>query len=87
MKKDEGVRMNNNTTGEEIFFEDHELIVSMTDPKGFIIYVNDIFCKVAGYERSELIGEPHNIIRHPDMPRTVFKLLWDPIPWSKIQQN
>ncbi len=69
--------MNNNTTSEEIFFDDHELIVSMTDPKGFIIYVNDIFCKVAGYERSELIGEPHNIIRHPDMPRSVFKLLWD----------
>lgn len=63
--------------GEEIPFDEHELIVSMTDVEGNIIYVNDIFCKIAGHERRDLLGQPHNIIRHPDMPRTVFKLLWD----------
>ena len=64
---------------EEIVFDEHELIVSMTDAKGTIIYVNDIFCDIAGYERSELLGQPHNMIRHPGMPRTIFKLLWDTV--------
>lgn len=77
MTTDKGESMNNYTSGEEIFFDDHELIVSMTDKKGYIIYANDVFCKVAGYEHSEVIGQPHNFIRHPDMPRSVFKLLWD----------
>ncbi|MFZ2891217.1 PAS domain-containing protein [Sulfuricurvum sp.] len=71
--------MNTTSTSEEILFDDHELIVSMTDPLGNIIYVNDVFCSIAGYTRDELIGQPHNIIRHPDMPKTVFKLLWDRI--------
>lgn len=69
--------MYSNDNAREIVFEEHELIVSMTDPKGDIIYANDIFCSLAGYSREELIGQPHNIVRHPDMPKTVFKLLWD----------
>ncbi len=54
-------------------------IVSKTDPKGVITYGNDYFVEVAGYSEAELIGKPHNIIRHPDMPRIVFKLMWDRI--------
>lgn len=54
-----------------------EIIVSKTDLKGRITYGNTTFLKYAGFDESELIGTQHNIIRHPDMPRGVFKLLWD----------
>ena len=62
---------------EEIRFEEHEIIVSKTDLKGRIEYVNDVFCRVSEMPTAEVVGQPHSIIRHPDMPRTVFKLLWD----------
>jgi diguanylate cyclase (GGDEF)-like protein/PAS domain S-box-containing protein len=58
-------------------------IVSKTNPKGVITYVNDKFCEISGYTRDELIGKPHNIIRHPDMPREAFKDLWDTIKGKK----
>jgi len=58
-------------------------IVSKTNPKGVITYVNDKFCEISGYTRDELIGKPHNIIRHPDMPREAFKELWDTIKMKK----
>lgn len=64
-------------TGVERFFGDDEIIVSKTDTRGIITYANDVFCRVAGYKESELLGQPHNIIRHPAMPGGVFKLLWD----------
>ncbi len=64
-------------TNTEVFFDD--IIVSKTDPKGRITYVNEVFCQVSGYGERELIGQPHSLIRHPDMPRAVFKLLWDQI--------
>ena len=64
-------------TGKEVSFGDDEIIVSKTDLKGRITYANDVFMKVAGYTEAELLGQPHSIIRHPDMPRCVFKLLWD----------
>ncbi len=54
-------------------------LVSKTDKKGIIKYANTTFIEVSGYTEEELIGKPHNIVRHPDMPRTVFKLLWDTI--------
>jgi len=66
-------------TGRERSFGRDELIVSKTDLKGRITYCNDVFRRVAGYNERELIGQPHSIIRHPDMPRSVFKLLWDTI--------
>ena len=54
-----------------------DFIVSKTDTKGKITYCNEIFMDMAGASESELLGKPHNIVRHPDMPRAVFKLLWD----------
>ncbi|GHF24126.1 chemotaxis protein [Kordiimonas sediminis] len=66
-------------TNEEILFGQDEIIVSKTDLKGRIIYANEVFCRVAEMTTREVIGQPHNIIRHPDMPRAVFKLLWDTI--------
>lgn len=66
-------------------------IVSKTNPKGIITYVNDKFCEISGYSRAELIGKPHNIVRHPMMSSGVFKDLWDTIknkkPWHGIITN
>jgi PAS domain S-box-containing protein len=64
-------------TGFERTFRDDELIVSKTDPTGRITYANDLFVRLAGYTRAELMGAPHSIVRHPDMPRGIFKFLWD----------
>ncbi|MGV8996381.1 MAG: PAS domain-containing protein [Parvibaculaceae bacterium] len=66
-------------TGVESPFNDDEIIVSKTDLKGHLTYVNDVFLRVSGYSVKDLIGQPHSIIRHPDMPRCIFKLLWDTI--------
>lgn len=66
-------------TGIERTFPDSEIIVSKTDPQGRITYVNDIFLTVSGYQESEVVGKAHNVIRHPDMPRCIFKLLWDKV--------
>ena len=66
-------------TGSEVHFDRADIIVSKTDVKGRITYANSVFCAVSGYTLPELIGAPHSLIRHPDMPRAVFKLLWDTI--------
>lgn len=66
-------------TGRERTFGENEIIVSKTDLKGRITYANDVFLRVAGYRASEVIGQPHSMIRHPEMPRCVFQLLWDTI--------
>jgi PAS domain S-box-containing protein len=64
-------------TSEEVTFLPDEIIVSKTDLKGRITYANATFSRICGYSRAELMNAPHSIIRHPDMPRCVFKLLWD----------
>jgi PAS domain S-box-containing protein len=64
------------TTVERVMRE-NDYIVSMTDTTGRITYGNRIFIEFSGYSESELLGTQHNIVRHPDMPRAVFKLLWD----------
>lgn len=64
---------------EERGFAEDEIIVSKTDPTGRITYANETFQRIAHYGESELLGQPHSIVRHPDMPRCVFKLLWDRI--------
>ena len=66
-------------TGKERFFADDELIVSKTDLKGRITYANNLFLEIADYSEKEVLGQPHSLIRHPDMPRSIFKLLWDTI--------
>lgn len=64
---------------EAIQFGHDEIIVSKTDLKGRLLYANDVFCRVAEMSTREVIGQPHSIIRHPDMPRIIFKFLWDAI--------
>jgi len=63
---------------------DQSLLISKTDPTGRITYANDLFCKVSGYRREELIGKPHNIIRHPDVDPAIFKEMWETILSKKI---
>ncbi len=57
-------------------FPEDELIISRTDIKGLITYANALFVSISGFSEKELLGKPHSIIRHPDMPKAVFKLLW-----------
>ena len=68
---------------EEIVLDPKKYIVSETDAKGKITFTNDYFMEVSGYSLEELIGKSHNIVRHPDMPKVVFKLLWKSISEGK----
>lgn len=67
----------------ELTFGDEEFIVSKTDLNGKITYGNALFIQMSGYSELELIGQPHNILRHPDMPAVVFKLLWSQVRAGK----
>ena len=71
--------MRRDPSGHERTFSDEEIIVSKTDRQGRITYANDVFLRISGYTEAEVLGQPHSLIRHPDMPRCVFKLLWDTI--------
>lgn len=70
---------------------DRSSIVSKTDIRGRITYVNNKFCSISGYTREELLGKPHNIVRHPEMLKSTFKVLWETIqakkPWEGIVKN
>lgn len=61
---------------EEIKFSKKKFIVSKTDLKGKIIFINKNFCEISGYTEAELIGSNHNVLRHPDMPKAIFFLVW-----------
>ena len=63
---------------------ENELIISRTNLQGIITYANEAFASISGYEVDELVGKPHNIVRHPDMPKSVFKELWTSIKAGKI---
>lgn len=66
-------------TGVERHLPADDFIVTKTDTRGVITYANDVFITISGYRQDELLGKPHNLVRHPDMPMAVFKLLWDTI--------
>ena len=70
---------------------DKVAIISKTDLQGNITFANDIFCEVAGYSKDELLGKPHNMLRHPDMPKSAFQDLWETIKsgnvWSGKVKN
>lgn len=76
---------------EEVPYPDGKLIVSRTDPTGIITHANQAFVDMSGYERDELIGENHCILRHPDMPAAAFRDLWDTVArgskWQGYVQN
>ena len=71
---------------------DHSSIISKTDPRGIITYVNDKFCQISKYTKDELLGKNHNIVRHPDVPKEVFKEFWHTIKdkksiWQGVLKN
>ncbi len=66
-------------TGVERRLREEEIIVSKTDPTGRIMYVNQTFLKISDFTESDVVGMPHSLVRHPEMPRSVFKLLWETI--------
>jgi len=67
------------------------IIVSQTDAKGDIVYANEDFCKISKYSKDELIGQPHSLVRHPDMPKAAFEDLWNTLKsgqtWRGVVKN
>jgi len=76
---------------EEIILDEYAFLVSETDEKGLIRFANNDFCKVSGYSLEELCGQPHNMIRHKDMPKAAFQSLWDTLKsgdtWTGFVKN
>ncbi|MCF6329942.1 MAG: PAS domain-containing protein [Sulfurimonas sp.] len=74
----------------EVLYDDLYLL-SETDEKGFVVYANESFLKIANLKKDELIGEPHNVVRHSEMPRAAFKSLWDDVQnkgfWTGYVKN
>src|SRR5574344_1547315 len=85
------MRTNLPITEHELHFHVQENLVSVTDVDGYITYCNPAFIAVSGFTEEELLGQPHNIIRHPDMPREAFRDLWDTVhtgqPWTGLVKN
>jgi methyl-accepting chemotaxis protein len=85
------MRMNTPVTNNEREFRAGELVVSKTDLRGTITYVNPYFCELSGYSEYELLGQPHNMIRHPDMPAEAFADMWARLqegrPWTGMVKN
>jgi aerotaxis receptor len=85
------MRNNQPVTGHEYVLDDADMLVSATDLQGNIAYCNPAFIRASGYDKPELIGQPHNIIRHPDMPREAFADLWQSVrdghQWGALVKN
>lgn len=78
-------------TQEEHSFSDDTFLVSKTNARGIISYANSTFVEISGYAESELINQPHSIVRHPDMPKAAFQDLWDTVQagqeWCGVVKN
>ena len=72
------------SAGQETVLDDYAFLVSETDAKGTILFANEDFCKIAEYDIDELIGKPHNMVRHKDMPKLAFKSLWDTVQKGEV---
>jgi aerotaxis receptor len=85
------MRRNLPVTGHEFPLAEDDLIISRTDLKGFITWANDDFVRISGFEPDELMGKPHNVLRHPDMPPGAFQDLWDTVSagraWTGFVKN
>jgi len=85
------MRNNQPVTNVEKDLKEGAFIVSMTDPRGFITYVNDEFVRISGFSEQELMGQPQNLVRHPDMPAAAFEDLWSTVKagkaWSGLVKN
>jgi PAS domain S-box-containing protein len=83
--------MNKTVPLDQEYIFDKGLIVSSTDLNGFITYANRKFCEISGYSKQELVGKNHNIVRHPDMPKSAFKEVWETLKkgkeWTGVIKN
>lgn len=68
----------------EIILDGSKFLVTETDEKGLITFANNDFCKVSGYRLDELVGHPHKIVRHPEMPNAIFTSLWITLKMGNI---
>lgn len=68
----------------ETVLDDYAFLVSETDEKGVIRFANDDFCTIAEYKLEEMLGKPHNMVRHKDMPKAAFKDLWDTVKKGEV---
>ncbi|XOB63416.1 PAS domain-containing protein [Campylobacterota bacterium DY0563] len=78
-------------SSEELKLDLSSFLLSETDEKGFIRYANDEFCRYSEFTLEELVGKPHNVVRHPDMPKAAFEDLWKTVqsgkPWKGFVKN
>ncbi len=85
------MKINMPVTHNEIIFKDDEFMLTKTDLKGVITYANDCFIKISGFSEAELVGQSHNVVRHPDMPVEAFEDMWTHLkagkPWSGMVKN
>lgn len=73
--------------GDEIILDDTTILVSETDASGKIVFADEAFVTISGYSLEELVGKPHSIIRHPDMPKAAFRELWETIKKGNVWQG
>jgi len=85
------MKINMPVTDVEYALTEHDSVVSKTDLRGMITYINEDFIRVSGFAKQELIGQPHNIVRHPDMPSEAFEDMWQSLkagrPWTGMVKN
>ncbi len=85
------MRKNLPVTERERTFPKEQQLISSTDIKGTILHCNDAFVSISGFSKEELVGKPHNIVRHPDMPEAAFKTMWGYLqqgkPWMGLVKN
>ncbi|MBA4501782.1 methyl-accepting chemotaxis protein [Marinobacterium marinum] len=85
------MRKNLPITDHEQRFPEEQKLISTTDLNGTITHCNDIFVEISGYSREELVGQPHNLVRHPDMPSAAFQVMWEHLkagkPWMGLVKN
>ncbi|MDR3672858.1 MAG: methyl-accepting chemotaxis protein [Holophaga sp.] len=85
------MRKNLPVTGREVRLQPDDVLISRTDTRGVITFANDVFQRISGFAEAELVGQSHNVVRHPDMPPAAFKDLWDTIqsgrPWTGVVKN
>ncbi|MGF1725725.1 methyl-accepting chemotaxis protein [Photobacterium nomapromontoriensis] len=85
------MNITNAQSSNEKEFSDDVNLISTTDPSSIVTYANTVFCDIAGYQESELLGKPHNVVRHPEMPKAAFKQMWQTIQsgrsWMGLVKN
>lgn len=85
------MKINEPVNDREVKLKDGQELVTKTNLKGTITYVNPAFVEISGFSQEELVGQNHNVVRHPDMPPAAFKDLWETLklgrPWSKLVKN